>query len=527
MNIKEENKKGPNITKEQEIEIIPLIKMEITRKIKEKKNHKIVRNPKIYLCYLFIIFLFLISIKLYLIFKNQTEKSNNSNLLIQEEKKKDNNKILHNNYTQQNKNNLTTEAKSEVKDNKQLKIGFIYSILTGNGISRFLVTTGDYFIKRGIKVYFFTKPKPQRNNELKYDENIQRFYGYNNKSLIKEICLKDKLDFLIVNNVFDTKLIQWYKSLGVKVIGLYHGVFLSPFFNNSTRSYRNWKNLEKLDAYIHLSSDDYFFYENLGFKRNLFIPNLYTYEPSNTPISNLTYHNIMMLGRLNDKKKGLIYALEAMNLIVKKVPDAKLYAVSSDGKSNLLNFYVKKYNLQNNVFLIPYTPNITNYLSNTSVFLFPSLTEAYPMALNEAKSYGLPCVTFDVLYSVPFQSGVISVKMFDTKKLAEEIIKLLKDYNYRLEKGKEAKLSLNKYNNDEIIDTWIKLFKSLKAGENEFQKLREEIKIKTYDKRLAKEHLKKNFEYLRKYNKFTKCHSLENLTNINYLNKIDSCSDSK
>ena len=158
MNIKEENKKDLTKTKEQELEILPLMKMEIIGDTKEKKNEKILHFLKIFLCFLFVIILLLISIKLYLLSNKQTETSNNSNLLLQEEKKKDNNKILHNNYTQQNKNNLTTEAKSEVKDNKQLKIGFIYSILTGNGISRFLVTTGDYFIKRGIKVYFFTKP---------------------------------------------------------------------------------------------------------------------------------------------------------------------------------------------------------------------------------------------------------------------------------------------------------------------------------------------------------------------------------
>ena len=43
------------------------------------------------------------------------------------------------------------------------------------------------------------------------------------------------------------------------------------------------------------------------------------------------------------------------------------------------------------------------------------------MALNEAKAYGLPCVTFDVSYSLPFQSGVIKVEMFDYEAYAKEI----------------------------------------------------------------------------------------------------------
>ena len=42
----------------------------------------------------------------------------------------------------------------------------------------------------------------------------------------------------------------------------------------------------------------------------------------------------MMLGRLADKKKGVIYAIKAMELIVKEVPDAQLYLVSSDSSLN-------------------------------------------------------------------------------------------------------------------------------------------------------------------------------------------------
>ena len=38
--------------------------------------------------------------------------------------------------------------------------------------------------------------------------------------------------------------------------------------------------------------------------------------------------------------------------------------------------------------------------------------------------------------------------MFDYEGLAKEIIKLLKDYNYRVKMGKEAKESLNMFNNN-------------------------------------------------------------------------------
>ena len=234
-----------------------------------------------------------------------------------------------------------------------------------------------------------------------------------------------------------------------------------------------------------------------------------------------------MLGRLNDHKKGVIYALKAMEIIVKEVPDVRLNLISSDSRVQMFKNISTELNLTNNVFFIPYVEKISDYFLNTSVFFFPSLTEAFPMALNEAKAYGLPCVTFDVSYSLPFQSGVIKVEMFDYEAYAKETIKLLKDYNYRVEKGKEAKLSLNKFNNNETTELWGKLFNSLFNGENEFQKLRKEIESKYYNEEIAEQHMEKSLKYLKRYNKFFNCHSLQNLSNLNYINNIEECNNVK
>ena len=426
-------------------------------------------------------------------------------------------------YQPQNNSNL---KKVNVVENKKINVAFIYSVLSGNGIARFMVVTGDYLVRTGkYNVYFFTKPK--NKIELSYNENIKRIYCYNNNTLIAQACKSEKIDFLVINNVCHASTINWYKSLGIKTIGIYHGVYMSAMFNNSTITYRNWHNYDLYDAFIHIAADDYLYYTNFGFKRNIFIPNLYTFDPGETPSSNLTYHNIMMLGRLNDKKKGLIYALKAMTIIIKEIPDARLNLVSSDGYSKELKNTISQLNLANNVFYVPFTPNISEHFLNSSVFFFPSLTEAFPMALNEAKAYGLPCVTFDVSYSIPFQNGVIKVETFDYEGLAREVIKLLNNYEYRIKMGKEAKLSLNKFTNDGTINLWERLFNSLKSGDDKFQKLRKEIENKYYKKEIAYKHMEKQLEYLKMYNKFFRCHSLQNFTNLQYINNIEVCKNVK
>ena len=403
---------------------------------------------------------------------------------------------------------------------KNLSVGFFYSCLVGNGIARFMAVTGDYFIKKGYDVYFITKPPHPK--DFKYNEKIKRIYAYNNITLLKEVLKSGILDILIVNNVFSPGNIKFYKSYGIKVVGIYHGVFISAMFNNITSIYRSWKYTELYDAYIQIGIDDYYFFKSYGFKKNIFIPNLYTFEPSETPNANLTSHNLMMLGRLADKKKGVIYSIKAMEFIVKEVPDAILYLVSSDSLNEYKNL-TEQLNLTKNIVFTPFPNKISDYLLNSSIFLFSSITEAFPMALNEAKAYGLPCLTFDISYSVPYRSGVVKVDMFDYEALAREAIKLLKDYDYRVRIGKEAKLSLNMFNNNETTNSWSRLFNALIAGEDEYQKLRKEIESKYYNEELAEKHMEKQLNNLQKYNKFFRCHSLKNLTNIDYINNIEAC----
>ena len=113
---------------------------------------------------------------------------------------------------------------------------------------------------------------------------------------------------------------------------MFHGVFMSSMYGKNIDSYRHWHQFDSCDSFIFIASDDYYFYNHLGFKNAIFIPNIYTFEPSEVKNSNLTNHNIVILGRLNDFIKGVKYAVEAMQYIVKEVPDAKLSLFSSDSR---------------------------------------------------------------------------------------------------------------------------------------------------------------------------------------------------
>ncbi len=225
---------------------------------------------------------------------------------------------------------------------------------------------------------------------------------------------------------------------------------------------------------------------------------------------------------MDDAIKGGKYGILAMKEIVKEIPDAKLTIVSPSHPQDLKDL-IKQLNIENNVRWVGFARNITEFYINSSVLLVTSVSESFPMVMNEGKAHGLPIVSFDIDYSPCFQKGVITVDMFNYTLMAKETIKLLKDYEYRKKKAKEAKLSLEMYNNNNTIIMWEKLINSLIKGNKEYKKLQEEVEKKYYNKALAKEHLEKHYKYAQQLNEKFKCHTFENFTTLSYINVAKNC----
>ena len=418
-------------------------------------------------------------------------------------------------------NSMNEEILNTTK--KKIGIAFPYSTLSANGIGRFITVTAKYLQRTGkYNIYFITK-KPYFR-EFSYDKEIKRFIAYNNYTLMRNISKYEKIDVVVLQNVLSPSVVKFHHNLGQKVICMYHGCFMSAMYGNHVTSYKNWDHFDKCDSYIFIASDDYYFYKRLGFKNEIFVPNLYTYDPAETPSSNLTNHNIVILGRLNDFIKGVKYAIKAMDIIVKEVPDAKLYLVSSDSRVQFLKNLTRDLNLTRSVIFKGGTFSLTQLFLNCSVHMYTSLSEAFPMALIEGKAHGMPVVGFEVPYSNPYQQGFIGVELFDVEGLARETIKLLKDYDYRKRKGAEAKKSLDVIKINETVDLWGRLCDSLLSDDREdYRKLQAEVEKKFYNDARARKHLESHYNILLRNNFNLTCHSFDNFTDLNYLKKIEKC----
>ena len=412
-------------------------------------------------------------------------------------------------------------------NNGRIGVAFVFKSLYGNGIGRMLSLTCSELAKlEKYDIYMITGDAIP-SLDFYFDKRVIMVRIGNNKTLIQKYDESSNIKIYVLHNDLTPSSIKWSRNLngGKKVIGVMHGVYMSSIFANLTGVYSIWQYNKLYDAYISVIADDYYFNKRLGINNSFFLHNLYTYDPDETPNSNLKYNNLMILGRELDRIKGGLYGIKAMDLIRKEIPDAKLYFISSNYKIPFLENLIKELNLTQNIEVLHFTKNISKFFMNSSIFLNPSLSEACPMVISEAKAFGLPIVGFNVSYSPPYQTGVITCDVTNYTQMAEESIKLLKDYNYRKMKGLESKQSLKRFSNKETVEKWSKLFEVLVNNDTEGYKRLQESTFdkKYYDDESARSHLEYSWKRGQMFNKYFCCHDFNDMLNITYINNIKGC----
>lgn len=131
----------------------------------------------------------------------------------------------------------------------------------------------------------------------------------------------------------------------------------------------------------------------------------------------------LSIGELSDRKNhiSILKSIRKMNY------SNFIYVVCGTGKkSALLKQYIKKYHLENTVYLLGYCTNINELLYVSDCFLFPSKQEGLPVAVLEAMASGLPVICSDIRGNneliIPEHGGFL-VDNEDYKKFMEIMLK--------------------------------------------------------------------------------------------------------
>jgi glycosyltransferase involved in cell wall biosynthesis len=258
--------------------------------------------------------------------------------------------------------------------------------------------------------------------------------------------------------------------------------------------------------------NDYLF-KKWGIK-SILMDNPTTFQFESIVSSDLTKKNVIMIGRADDALKRFDLGIKAMETIIKEIPDCEMNIISFPEKK--YEKLIKNLNLEKKVRFVGYQQRIEIFLKNSSLYIFPSLTEAYPMVLSETKIFGIPSIIIGLDHLTLAKRGIIIIYDDDPFAIAKEAIKILKNESYRKFLGKEARRSMKNHKNSIIAKKWLQLILSVYKGKKQHFLKNSEAQRSISEKE-AEKILDNQLILLKKRNPILSQLTLEKLVNFSLL----------
>lgn len=220
-----------------------------------------------------------------------------------------------------------------------------------------------------------------------------------------------------------------------------------------------WKLMELLardfDRFVVLTKGNLQEWKSL--KNTVVIPNPLPFQSNQ--ITDYSQKVMVCVGKISTQK-GQDILLKIWPQIFQKFPDWELHWYGTENLEVL-----DTHNLPKGIRHFPPTQDIENAYLSASVYVLPSRFEGFGMVLIEAMEFGLPCVAFDCDYGpgdiIKHNKDGILVTQANTEELQLGLETLMKSVDLRKKLGEAAKQSVKKYNVDEIMHLWEKLFNQL------------------------------------------------------------------
>jgi glycosyltransferase involved in cell wall biosynthesis len=216
-----------------------------------------------------------------------------------------------------------------------------------------------------------------------------------------------------------------------------------------------------LDKIIVLTEEVRSYYKSL-IKKVVVIPNSLSFV--NTEISELKNRRIIAIGRLT-YQKGFDMLIDAALIIKEKAPDWCIYIFGDGEDREMLMSKITLLGLTNYVIIKSFSVNIQQELLASSIYVMTSRYEGLPMVLIEAKSCGLPCISFSC-HEGPgeiIQDGRdgFLVPYNNVEKLAERTLELIYNEEKRVNFGNIGFLDSKKYLPKNIFKLWDSVLKEI------------------------------------------------------------------
>lgn len=367
------------------------------------------------------------------------------------------------------------------EENKKVRAIATYSHKAyDGGTERVVAELMNIWVGMGLKVIFFSE-EPGNPMDYPYPKSVKRIIIPKNDmgkrlSALQTHCISEKVD-LFVNHDWTNPNSLWIcmlmKMLHICYVQYCHGHFAWCFKDGKDALFQPG-NFALCDLVLAISETNARFYQLYGCNTYL-VENPIPHDLIDKT-DGLTYSKssrILLVGRLSYEKYPL-EALEIFKIVYQSYPEALLDIVGDgDLRQDVLD-YVKLNGLEHNVVFhgAKTADELDLFYRNAAFVLVTSKMEGYPMIVLEAKAYGLPIVMYELPYLSLVQDGrgILASKPGDFSAMADNMLKILRDDQYRIMLGKQARESfcvLREYDQEKV---WCNIFRictdDLKDAEN-------------------------------------------------------------
>lgn len=168
--------------------------------------------------------------------------------------------------------------------------------------------------------------------------------------------------------------------------------------------------------------------------------------------------DIVTLGRLNEQKNQALL-IKAFAKVVDKYPEQHLCIYGIGKQEAYLYSLIRELHLENQVFLMGLTDNVSLILSEAKMFVLSSDYEGMPNALMEALAIGVPSISTDCPCGGPkklIQNGYngLLVPVNDEVNMSKAILQLLESEEYAMELGENAKKTAEMFRTEKVFSEW-------------------------------------------------------------------------
>jgi glycosyltransferase involved in cell wall biosynthesis len=162
-----------------------------------------------------------------------------------------------------------------------------------------------------------------------------------------------------------------------------------------------------------------------------------------------------IIARLSDVK-GHTYLVQAMPLVIKNFPNAKLLIIGQGKAKDALIKETQDLGLEGSIVFIPEAKNTKDWLAAMDIFVMPSLQEGLGLALMEAMAQGVAVVgsaVGGIKTLIQDKLNGLLVTPADAPALAQAIITLLNDPRLRRNLGARAReFIIANFSQEEMVD---------------------------------------------------------------------------